>query len=156
VTARSGAIAAPATAATSATPAPAAGSAAASANTDWPVYAHDPQRSGVNPNETAINPSTAGGLRRQWVQTVPELAGGSPILLHSVRLGEGTKADLLYVTTTHGITLALNAANGAIVWQQNTGDLQIPNQRCQICATPAADPSRQWIYAAGNDGAVHR
>src|SRR5581483_9164344 len=74
VTARSGAIAAPATAATSATPAPAAGSAAASANTDWPVYAHDPQRSGVNPNETAINPSTVGGLRRQWVQTLPQLS----------------------------------------------------------------------------------
>ncbi|HEY7294930.1 MAG TPA: PQQ-binding-like beta-propeller repeat protein [Dehalococcoidia bacterium] len=110
----------------------------------------------MNPTETAINLGTVAGLRRQWVQTLPELTGGSPILLHGIRLADGTTADLLYVTTTHGSTLALNAANGAIVWKKDTGSLQIPNQRCQICATPAADPSRQWVYAAGNDGAVHR
>ncbi len=144
-------------------PPPAAGSStggstapAAGASADWPVYAHDPQRSGVNPSETALNPSTVGGLRRHWVQTLPELSGGSPILLHGVPLAGGGTADLLYVTTSHGSTLALNAASGAIVWRKDTGDLQIPNQRCQICATPAAEPSRQWIYAAGNDGAVHR
>lgn len=120
------------------------------------MYAHDPQRSGVNASETAITPSSVGGLRRQWVQTLPELAGGSPILLHGVRLGDGSTADLLYVTTSHGSTLALNAATGAIIWRKDTSGPQIPNQRCQICATPAADPSRQWVYAAGNDDAVHR
>jgi outer membrane protein assembly factor BamB len=134
----------------------ASASPAAGTSADWPVYAHDPQRSGVNPNETAINPNSVGGLRRQWVQTLPELSGGSPILLHGVRLGDGTTADLLYVTTSHGSTVALNAASGAIVWRKDTSGPQIPNQRCQICAMPAADPSRQWVYAAGNDGAVHR
>src|SRR5579859_710984 len=130
--------------------------AASATGTDWPVYGHDPQRSGVNPNETAINPNGVGGLRQQWTQALPELTGGSPILLHAVALGDGSRADLLYVTTSHGSTLALNAASGAIVWRKDTSGPQIPGQRCQVCATPAADPSHQWIYAAGNDGAVHR
>jgi outer membrane protein assembly factor BamB len=123
---------------------------------DWPVYDHDPQRSGVNGAETAITPETVGGLRKLWSQALPEIVGGSPILLHGVPLAGGSTADLLYVTTTHGITLALNAATGAVVWRQDTGGLQVTGQRCQVCATPAADPSRQWVYAAGNDGAVHR
>jgi len=128
----------------------------ASASADWPVFDHDPQRSGVSPDETAITPSTVSGLTRLWTQSLPELSGGSPILLSGVQMPDGVAQDLLFVTTSHGSTLALNAQNGATIWQQDTSGPRIGNQRCQVCATPAADPLRQWVYAAGNDGAVHR
>lgn len=123
---------------------------------DWPVFDRDPQRSGANPDETAITAATAGGLHRLWSQSLPEHTGGSPILLSGLSLANGSTADLLFLTTSHGSTLALNAQNGAIVWRKDTSGPQIGNQSCQICATPAADPSRQWVYAAGNDGAVHK
>jgi len=128
----------------------------ATAPEDWPVFDHDPQRSGVSPDETAITPSTVSGLTRLWTQSLPELSGGSPILLSGVQMPDGVAQDLLFVTTSHGSTLALNAQNGATIWQQDTSGPRIGNQRCQVCATPAADPLRQWVYAAGNDGAVHR
>jgi outer membrane protein assembly factor BamB len=134
----------------------AAGAAQAAPAADWPMFDHDPQRSGVNGAETAVTPSTVGGLQRLWTTPLPEISGGSPILLSAVPMPDGTTADLLVVTTTFGTTVALNAATGAAVWQQTTSGPRIQNQRCQVCATPAADPSRQWIYAAGNDGAVHR
>jgi outer membrane protein assembly factor BamB len=129
---------------------------AANGTADWPVYDHDPQRSGVSNEETATTPSTVARLQRRWTQALPDVVGGSPILLSNMQLADGSHADLLYVTTSHGSTLALNAASGAIVWRQDTSGPQIANQRCQICATPAADPSRAWVYATGNDGAIHR
>ncbi|MHB8575926.1 MAG: outer membrane protein assembly factor BamB family protein [Dehalococcoidia bacterium] len=123
---------------------------------DWPVFDRDPQRSGTNADETAISAATVGGLQRLWTQTLPELSGTAPILLAGMQLADGSIADLLYLTSSHGITMAVNAQSGALVWQQNTNGPRIDNQRCQICASPAADPSREWIYAAGNDAAVHK
>lgn len=131
-------------------------SAQEAAATNWPVFDFDAQRSGVNPSESVLTPSTVSGLQRLWTAKLPEKSGGSPILLSGVSMPDGSTADLLFLTTTHGITLALNAQSGAIVWQQATGNLQVEGQPCQICSTPAADPSGQWIYAAGNDGAIHR
>jgi len=123
---------------------------------DWPVFDHDAQRSGVNSAETAITADSAGRLRRAWTQALPEKSGGSPILLSSVPMPGGGTRDLLYLTTSHGTTLALDAATGDVVWNQTTSGPTVSNQSCQICATPAADPSRRWVYAAGNDAAVHR
>ena len=123
---------------------------------DWPVFDHDPQRSGVNAGDTAITPATVGSLQRLWMQSLPEKADGSPVLLSGLSMPDGSTADLLYVTTSHGTTLALNAQDGTVVWQQASAGPMMPTEPCQICATPAADPSRQWIYAAGMDGAVHR
>jgi len=126
------------------------------AGADWPVFNRDAARSGVNSDETAISADTVAGLQRVWSQPLPELADEAPVLLSAVPLPDGSTASLLFLTTAHGSTLALNAATGATLWQQDTGDLKVVNQRCQICASPAIDPSRQWLYAAGNDGAVHR
>ncbi|MGI8551730.1 MAG: PQQ-binding-like beta-propeller repeat protein [Dehalococcoidia bacterium] len=127
-----------------------------SATTDWPLFDHDPARSGVNQNETVLTPAGVGRLQRLWTQSLPDKADSSPILLSSVPLPDGSTADLLFLTTESGTTVALDAQSGAIVWQQQAAGPRIKNQRCQVCATLAADPSRRWIYAAGNDGAVHR
>lgn len=128
----------------------------ASGTEDWPVFDHDPQRTGVNSDEQAISPNTVAGLQRLWTENLPEKADGSPILLNAIVMPDGTTASLLFMTTSHGTTLALNSASGDIVWQQTPPGPSIGGQPCQICATPAADPSGQWIYAAGNDAAIHR
>jgi outer membrane protein assembly factor BamB len=128
----------------------------ASGAQDWPTFDHDPQRTGVNAAETAITPATVAGLQQVWSQALPELTGSAPILLSNIAMPDGTTRNLLFLTTSHGTTLALDAASGAILWQQSTTGPQIGNQPCQVCATPVADPSRQWIYASGNDGAIHR
>jgi outer membrane protein assembly factor BamB len=43
------------------------------ASGDWPTYMADNGRSGFNPNETIINPSTAPNLKLKWIHT----AGGA-------------------------------------------------------------------------------
>jgi outer membrane protein assembly factor BamB len=58
---------------------------------------------------------------------------------------------LLIVTTAFGTTLAIDAATGEQIWtQQANGPAPI------MGAAPAIDPNRQFVYAAGMDGKVHK
>ena len=61
------------------------------------------------------------------------------------------------MTTTYGRTIAIDAANGHIVWRHTpsgysslAGTYRITN------ATPVADPSRTAIYIAGPDGRIRK
>ena len=48
--------------------------------------------------------------------TYPGTVDSSPIYLHGVTI-DGAKHDAFFVTTTYGITLAIDAANGKILWR---------------------------------------
>ena len=94
-------------------------------------------------------------LRRQQVR-LPGTVDSSPIYLHGVTV-RGAAHDAFFVTTTYGITLAIDAASGRILWQWKppryshwAGSAQITN------ATPVADPSRRWIYTASPDGRIQK
>ena len=74
----------------------------------------------------------------------------SPIYLRGVG-----GSDLFVVTTTYGKTEAIDADTGAVVWRYTppaydalAGTAQITN------ATPVADPSRRYLYAASPDGRI--
>src|SRR5262249_59483544 len=65
--------------------------------------------------------------------------------------------DAFFVTTSYGRTLAIDASQGAILWQFTprsypslAGSYRITN------STPVADPSRKFVYAASPDGLVHK
>jgi outer membrane protein assembly factor BamB len=116
---------------------------------DWPRFGFDPARSGVNPSETAISPTTVGALRRAWQVTLPGVADSSPILLHALKWPDGTTRDVLYVTTRDGRLLALDAASGKQLWSHQPSGPKITH------SSPVASPDRQTIYAYGLDGAVH-
>jgi hypothetical protein len=96
-----------------------------------------------------------GSLVRQQVH-LPGTADSSAIYLHGVSI-RGATHDAFFVTTTYGITLAIDAANGKILWRWTpprysrwAGSPQITT------ATPVADPSRKWIYAASPDGRIQK
>ncbi len=126
---------------------------ARSSEIDYPLYDRDPMRSGVNAAETRITTASAGHLTRKWRVQLAGIVDSSAIEL----AGAGPKSapDLLYVTTQRGLTYALNAHTGATVWLFNPHTDTLPSYRI-TAATPAADPSRQWIYAASPDGKIHR
>ena len=131
-----------------------AASAAASGN-DWTRFDWNAQRSGSVPFATGITAANVSGLKRQQVQ-LPGTVDSSAIYLHGVTIG-GATHDAFFVTTTYGITLAIDAANGSILWKWTppgysgwAGTYRITT------ATPVADPSRQWIYAASPDGRIQK
>jgi hypothetical protein len=122
---------------------------------DWTRFGWDARRSSDDPYSTGITASNVGSLRRQQVR-LPGTVDSSAIYLHGVTI-KGTAHDAFFVTTTYGITLAIDATSGQILWRWTppgysgwVGSAQITT------ATPVADPSRKWIYAASPDGRIQK
>jgi outer membrane protein assembly factor BamB len=96
-----------------------------------------------------------GQLRRQQVR-LPGTVDSSAIYLHGVAV-HGATHDTFFVTTTYGITLAIDANSGRILWQWKPPGYSHWAGSAQITtATPVADPSRRWIYAASPDGRIQK
>jgi hypothetical protein len=122
---------------------------------DWTRFGYDAARSNSGPARTGITQANVGSLRRQQVR-LPGTVDSSPIYLRGVRVG-GQGHDVFFVTTSYGITLAVDAGSGSILWRFTprgysswAGSERITN------ATPVADPSRRFVYAAAPDGRIHK
>jgi PQQ-like domain len=129
--------------------------AATTSAQDWTRFGWDARRSDDNPNQTGITAANVGSLRRQQVR-LPGTVDSSAIYLHAVTI-RGATHDAFFVTTTYGITLAIDAATGSILWRWTPPRYSSWAGSAQITtATPVADPSREWIYAASPDGRVQK
>ncbi len=133
----------------------AGGRGAAQLGGDWTRFGYDAARSSSGPPATGITAASVGRLVRQQVR-LDGTVDSSPIYLRDVRVG-GRARDVFVVTTTYGKTLAVDASNGRILWRFTppgyagwAGTYRITN------ATPVADPSRAFVYAASPDGKIHK
>jgi outer membrane protein assembly factor BamB len=117
--------------------------------TDWPMFGHDPARSGYAAGDTAISIGNINRLHRRWVADLDAPADSAPIFISNVTVS-GKKLNMLFVTSRNGTTYGIDADRGTIVWSYSTRGPNITS------SMPAADPSSQWIYAPGVDGFVHK
>ena len=121
---------------------------------DWPRFGFGAARHNVAP-ATGITRQNIGNLRRRLVQ-IPGTVDSSPIYLHDVSV-EGRSHDTLFVTTTYGITLAIDAASGKILWRFKPSTYSDYAGTAQITTmTPVADPGRTAIYAGAPDGIIRK
>jgi hypothetical protein len=123
--------------------------------TDWTRFGWDVGRSNVMPGTTGITSANVASLRRQQV-TIDGTVDASPIYLHGAHVKGGTH-DALFVTTSYGKTLAMDADSGTVLWEFTpagyggwAGGYRVTT------ATPVADPGRDYIYAASPDGHVQK
>ncbi len=94
-------------------------------------------------------------MPRQQVR-LPGTVDSSAIYLRAVTI-HGSTHDSFFVTTTYGITLAIEATSGQILWRWTPPRYSSWAGSAQITtATPVADPSRRWIYAASPDGRIQK
>ena len=122
---------------------------------DWTRFGWDMGRSSVSTDPTGITAANVATMRRQQV-SLDGTVDGSPIYLHGVRVNGGTH-DVLFVTTTYGKTIAIDAADGAILWRFTPiGYDSWAGSRQITTATPVADPGRDFIYAASPDGHIQK
>ncbi len=136
-----------------------AGATARGAKIDWPTYGGGVQRTGENAAESALGPSTVGGLAQRWATDRGGVIVASPVLAADVAVG-GVATDLLYVGTEHGLLAALDAATGRIVWSRNLGTQSTacddsPDGVFGVTDTPALDRASQTLYVAGGDGRLY-
>ncbi len=137
-----------------AVPEPRASSAAMTLR-DWPEFGLDPQRTGVTEAPTGITAATLGHLRRLRV-SLPGTVDSSPVYLHDAAV-RGARHSVAIVTTSYGLTIAIDAASGRLLWTFTppgysgwAGSPQITT------ASPVVDPDRRFLYAASPDGRIHK
>ena len=133
----------------------AGGVGAAGGGSDWPVFGFTPARSDVGPASTGITAQNLGKLRRRQVQ-LPGTVDSSPIYLHAALIG-GKPHETFFVTTSYGITLAIDASSGKILWRFTPPGYSGYAGSAQLTTmTPAADPSGAALYAGAPDGVIRK
>lgn len=122
---------------------------------DWAEFGWDSVSSGSPTISTRITAENVSSLVRHQVQ-LDGTVDASAIYLHGVSV-KGAPADVLFVTTTYGKTIAVDASTSSVLWEYTpsgydswAGSRQITN------STPIADPDRQYIYAAAPDGTIQK
>jgi outer membrane protein assembly factor BamB len=132
---------------------------------DWPMFAHDPQRTGWATEEKTLTRENVRELELKWkvkVNNEPKFltALTAPVVAADVDTAFG-KLSLVYVAGSSNNIFALNAANGDVVWGRTFGSLVLPgkgnHQGTVFCplgitATPAIDRATGTIYAIAMDG----
>jgi hypothetical protein len=124
---------------------------------DWLQMNGDPQHSGNNTRETILGPSNVGSLQFLFKVLLPQGTtlgvDGAPVGLTSVVTPSGTR-DLLFSTAKSGTLIAVDAANGEIVWSMAHPYSGEGGQYTN--SSPAIDPGRLYVYSYGLDGYAHK
>ena len=122
------------------------GTARTTGSHDWRTFDWSASRTGVNPYPTGITAGNVRSLKLRKV-TLDGTVDSSPIYVHG----------LFVVTTTYGRTEAIDASTGAVRWRFTPPGYSSWAGSSQITtATPVADPTERWIYAASPGGRIYK
>lgn len=121
----------------------------------WPVFGGNPQSTSANPEPTGITAGNVARLRRRRVQ-LDGLVDASAIYLHGASI-RGARHDAVFVTTSYGKTIALDADSGHVLWEYTPASYRrLAGTRQFTNSTPVAAPDAQAIYAASPDGYIQK
>ena len=135
---------------------------------DWPMFAHDPMRTGWASEETSLSAQNVSRLELKWkvkVDNEPKYLSAltAPVVAADIDTSEGTRT-LVYVAGISNSFYALDSANGAVVWSRKfesrlttTGGAYQNTFLCPngITATPAIDRGTRTVYVIGKDGRLY-
>jgi hypothetical protein len=122
---------------------------------DWPNFDFDSRRSGIGPGSTGVTAANLGRLTLRRV-SIDGIADSSAIELAGVTVS-GRRHDVIFVTTTYGKTIAIDAGSGAKLWEFVPRAVNSTPGNPQVTtASPVADPSRRYVYAASPDGVIRK
>ncbi|HEX8976788.1 MAG TPA: PQQ-binding-like beta-propeller repeat protein [Solirubrobacteraceae bacterium] len=121
---------------------------------DWPTFDYDAARTGVAPS-SGISTAAAGRLGLRTVR-IDGIADSAPIELHAIPV-HGRRRDVVVLSTTYGHTIALDPGTGARLWEFTPGGVDSSPGNPQVStASPVADPTRRFVYAAAPNGVVYK
>jgi hypothetical protein len=112
-------------------------------------FGYDAAHTGSNPVETTIGAGNVAQLTTLYSVSIPAGVDSAPVYLSGVDTASGT-LNLLFALSKNGRLMAIDAATGAEVWHVTTTGTQ------PTTASPAIDPSRQYVYSYGLDGNAHK
>jgi PQQ-like domain len=132
---------------------------------DWLTFGRTSQRNGYNPNETVLNVQTAPGLHQLWSSALTGPVFAQPTLASGVLVDDGTGTgnrvplDIVYAVDLGGGVSALDARNGAFVWQDQlpaipTTCTDFPGLQVGIAGTPTIDKPNNRLWVVAGDGTL--
>lgn len=131
-----------------------------SSHIDWPTFGFSSTRSNENLSETQLTASTVSTLHLLWSRKIGDSASRyadtQPVVAANVPI-DGSATDIVYAGDEHGFFVAVNAANGNVVWSKHLGSqatacADIPDQIFGITDTPVIDRARNRIYVVDGQG----
>jgi hypothetical protein len=124
----------------------------ARAQTDWPTFGFDGQRTGYNPQEMILSPQTVPSLQFQWGVNL-----GAPMTAQPIE-GNG----VVYAATWAGMIYAIDPLSGSIVWSKQLGatqtscnDFAANGDIVGIIGTPTIDTPNGRIFVVSGDDLLH-
>ena len=133
---------------------------------DWRQFNGNSAHSGNNVLEKGIDRNNVSTLTLKFQATLPAPVDGAPVLVRNVLIGAACGpvncpyTDLLFVTTTAGHLVGIDAQAGTVLFikQYGPGQCKINNgfSTCFTTSSPAIDPSGWYVYTYGLDGYVHK
>jgi outer membrane protein assembly factor BamB len=122
---------------------------------DWTTFDYDQQRSGVGPADTGITAANLNELGTRIV-SLPGTVDSSAVELHALQVN-GRSRDVAFMTTSYGITFAVDVGSGKLLWTYVPGGTRRLVGSPQITAsTPVIDPNGQYVYSESPNGVVHK
>jgi hypothetical protein len=123
--------------------------------TDWPEFGLNPQRTNATDETTGITAANVARLRLHTV-ALGGTADNSAIYVHQASV-RGATHDVAIVTTDYGITLAIDANSGRILWRFVPPGFAAWRGGAQVTtASPIVDSSHTYVYATSPNGLVHK
>src|SRR5207244_2675844 len=129
------------------------------AATDWPMFGFNLQRTGENPFESILTPSTVGRLHLLWSFDLGAVTIMQPVLAAGV-IVNGSPKDLVYMGAEHGDLYAIDVASGTMVWQRNLGSQQtscrdMPDGVIGVSCSPFLDRTNNRKFVVGGNGNMY-
>jgi PQQ-like domain len=121
----------------------------------WPMFGGNVQSTSANPGPTGITAANVRRLERHRVG-LDGVVDASAIYLHGVTI-RGAQHDAVFVTTSYGKTLAIDADSDEVLWEYAPASYrELAGTRQFTNSTPVATPDGKSIYAASPDGYVQK
>ncbi|MGH7727924.1 MAG: PQQ-binding-like beta-propeller repeat protein [Vulcanimicrobiaceae bacterium] len=114
----------------------------------WPTFGFDAARSGTSSGEHRLSGVNVARLHERWQIDLGAVADSAPIVAANVLTPHGRGA-MLYLTTSDGVTLAVDPRSGRVVWRFDTHGPKITT------SVPVIGPAGRTLYVPGVDGFVH-
>lgn len=121
----------------------------------WPTFGWNVARTSAPTTFMGIDAENLRTMRRQQIK-LPGTVDSSAIFLSGIRV-KGAIHNVLFVTTTYGKTLAIDARSGTILWQFTPpGYARWAGSYRITTATPVAGPHHRYLYAASPGGTIRK
>jgi outer membrane protein assembly factor BamB len=122
---------------------------------NWPTFGGNIQSTSANPQPSGITAANVRQLKRHRLE-LDGVVDASATYLHGAII-HGARHDALFVTSSYGKTMALDADSGEVLWEYVPASYRdLAGTRQFTNSTPVAAPDGQSIYAASPDGYIEK